>query len=235
MTLAELIEALGGKLAQGSAEFVVRGVNSSALAGESELIFAEDAASTAEALESKAGAVVVRAGSGEPLPHFEQKQVVETDQPRLWFARAAKLLSPAPSASGVHPAAVIGERVELGAEVSIGACAVIGDGVDIGAGPRIEAGVVVGERVRIGDHCRIYPARRSLSRNHVGQSRSGSCRRGAGRGWLRLRARRQNRRLYAVSAAGNAADRRRCGDRRQYDHRSRRAEADENRARNEDR
>jgi len=157
MTLAELIEALGGKLAQGSPDFVVQGVNSSLLAGPSDLIFAEDATSTAEALASKAGAVVLRAGSAEPLPNFERKQVVESDQPRLWFARAAKLLSPAPSASGVHPTSVIGERVELGAEVSIGPCAVIGEGASIGAGTRIEAGAVIGERVRIGDHCRIYP------------------------------------------------------------------------------
>src|SRR5208337_4244483 len=157
MTLAELVKALGGKLAQGSPEFVVRGVNSSALAGESELIFAEDAASIAEALASKAGAVVVRAGSAEPLPHFERKQVVESDQPRLWFARAAKLLAPVPLATGVHPAAVVGANVKLGEGVSVGPCAVVGENARIGAGTRIEAGAVIGEHVRIGDHCRIYP------------------------------------------------------------------------------
>jgi UDP-3-O-[3-hydroxymyristoyl] glucosamine N-acyltransferase len=134
MTLAELIEALGGKLVEGSPEFVVHSVNSSALAGPSELIFAEDAASTAEALASTAGAVVIRTVFAEALPHFEHKHVVETDQPRLWFARAAKLLAPVPPATGVHPAAVIGAQVELG-----------------------EAGAVVGERVRIGEYCRIYP------------------------------------------------------------------------------
>jgi len=157
MTLAELIEALGGKLVEGSPEFVVHSVNSSALAGPSELIFAEDAASTAEALASKAGAVVIRTVFAEALPHFEHKHVVETDQPRLWFARAAKLLAPVPPATGVHPAAVIGAQVELGEDVSIGACAVVGDGASIGAGTRIEAGAVVGERVRIGEYCRIYP------------------------------------------------------------------------------
>jgi UDP-3-O-[3-hydroxymyristoyl] glucosamine N-acyltransferase len=157
MTLAELVKALGGKLEQGSPEFVVRGVNSSVLAGESDLIFAEDAASIAEALASKAGAVVLRAGSAEQQPKIEGKQVVECDQPRLWFALAAKLLAPAPPTGGVDRTAVIGERVELGAEVSIGPCAVIGEGASIGAGTRIEAGAVIGERVRIGEHCRIYP------------------------------------------------------------------------------
>jgi UDP-3-O-[3-hydroxymyristoyl] glucosamine N-acyltransferase len=157
MTLSELVKALGGKLARGSADFVVRGVNSSVQAGPSELIFAEDAASVSDALASKAGVVVLRAESAEALSHFEGKQVVESDQPRLWFARAAKLLAPAPPAGGVHPTAVIGAHVELAAEVSVGPCAVIGEGARIGAGTRIDAGAVIGERVRIGEHCRIYP------------------------------------------------------------------------------
>lgn len=157
MTLGELIEALGGKLAAGSPEFVIQGVNLSSLAGPSDLVFAEDAASTAEAMASKAGAVILRAGSAGALPQFERKHIIETDQPRLWFARAAKLLAPAPRASGVHPSAILGARVELAAGVSIGPCAVVGEGASIGAGTRIEAGAVIGERVRIGDHCRIYP------------------------------------------------------------------------------
>jgi UDP-3-O-[3-hydroxymyristoyl] glucosamine N-acyltransferase len=157
MTLAELVEALGGKLVEGSPEFVVHGVNSSALADPSELIFAEDAASTTEALASKAGAVVIRAGSTGPLPHFEHKHVVESDQPRLWFARVAKLISPTPPPAGVHPAAVIGPHVELGENVTIGACAVVGEFASIGAGTRIEAGAVIGPHVRIGEDCRIYP------------------------------------------------------------------------------
>jgi UDP-3-O-[3-hydroxymyristoyl] glucosamine N-acyltransferase len=157
MTLGELIEALGGKLVAGSPEFAVRGVNSSVQAGPSELIFAEDVASSAEALASNAGAVVVRCGSPEPLPDFGSKQVVEAAQPRLWFARAAKLLNPARAATGVHPSAVLGADVGLGESVTIGPGAVLGDRAIIGAGTHIEAGAVVGDGVRIGENCRIYP------------------------------------------------------------------------------
>ncbi|MGA2168332.1 MAG: UDP-3-O-(3-hydroxymyristoyl)glucosamine N-acyltransferase [Terracidiphilus sp.] len=155
MTLGELIEALGGKLVQGSPEFVVQGVNSSALAGPSDLVFAEDAAAATEALDSNAGAVVLRAGSAASFP--QNKRVIDAAQPRLWFARAARLLKPAPPAAGVHPSAVLGAQVELAADVSIGPGAIIGDHAHIGAGTRIEAGAVVGEGVRIGEHCRIYP------------------------------------------------------------------------------
>jgi UDP-3-O-[3-hydroxymyristoyl] glucosamine N-acyltransferase len=157
MTLGELIEALGGELAQGSPAFVVKGVSSSTQAGLSDVIFAEDVASMAEALASNAGAVVVRAGSPEPLPDFGNKQVVEARQPRLWFARAAKLIKTAEPASGVHLSATLGEHMELGEGVSVGPCAVIGDHVHIATGTRIEAGAVIGDGVCIGEFCRIYP------------------------------------------------------------------------------
>jgi UDP-3-O-[3-hydroxymyristoyl] glucosamine N-acyltransferase len=157
MTLAELIQALGGNLVQGNPGFAVHAARSCAQAGPSDLIFAEDAASTAEALLSRAGAVVVRANSPEPRPNFESKCVVESGQPRLWFALAAKFLAPPPPPAGVHPAAILGANVDLAPGVAIGPGAILGDRASIGAGTRIEAGAVVGEGVCIGEHCRIYP------------------------------------------------------------------------------
>jgi UDP-3-O-[3-hydroxymyristoyl] glucosamine N-acyltransferase len=155
MKLGELIEALGGQLAEGNPEQTIGGVNSVELARNADLVFAEDAASAAKALSSEAGAVVLRAGLAERYP--KAKCVVEAPQPRLWFVRAARLLAPALEATGVHPAAVVGVGVELGDSVTIGPCAVIGDNARIGDGTRIEAGAVVGAGVRIGDHCRVYP------------------------------------------------------------------------------
>jgi UDP-3-O-[3-hydroxymyristoyl] glucosamine N-acyltransferase len=155
MKVGELIEALGGKIAQGRREFVVEGVNSSARAGASDAVFAENAASAADALAGKAGVVILRAGLAETYP--QDKCVVETGQPRLWFARAAKLLAPALPVGGVHSAAVVGENAWLGENVTIGACAVVGENAQIGAGSRIEAGAVIGQGVCIGEGCRIYP------------------------------------------------------------------------------
>ena len=155
MKLGELIEALGGQLAEGNPEQTIGGVNSVELARATDLVFAEDAGSAAKALASQAGAVVLRAGSAERYPRA--KCVVEAPQPRLWFVRAARLLAPALEATGVHPAAVVGVGVELGDSVTIGPCAVVGDNARIGDGTRIEAGAVVGAGVRIGDHCLVYP------------------------------------------------------------------------------
>lgn len=155
MKLAELIEALGGKLVAGNPQQTIEGVSSVPAATGSELTFAEDASSAAKALAGNAGVVVLRPGIVDTLPH--EKCIVEDRQPRLWFARAALLLAPALPSAGVHPSAVIGETVELGEAVTIAAGAILGDGARIGAGTRIEAGAVLGAGVRIGSHCRIHP------------------------------------------------------------------------------
>jgi UDP-3-O-[3-hydroxymyristoyl] glucosamine N-acyltransferase len=154
MKLSELIAALGGKLVSGDPDREVEGVYSVEMAGAYELVFAEDAASAAKALASQAGAVVLR---NAPATLTEGKCVIEADQPRLWFARAAKLLAPAPPEAAVHPSAAVAESAELGEGVSVGPCAVIGEKASIGARTRIEAGAVIGEGVRIGNDCRIYP------------------------------------------------------------------------------
>jgi UDP-3-O-[3-hydroxymyristoyl] glucosamine N-acyltransferase len=155
MKLSDLTKALGGKLLAGGPEREIEGVNSVAQACASELVFAEDAASAAQAFASRAGVVVLEAGCAVACP--QDKCAVEAPQPRLWFARAARLLNPPPPSSGVHSTAVVGAHAELGESVSVGPGAVIGEKARIGTGSRIEAGAVIGEGVRIGANCRIYP------------------------------------------------------------------------------
>lgn len=155
MRIGELIERQGGVLVQGSTDHRLRGVSLPYLAGREELVFAEDAKSALDALASKAGVVVLRAGLVEVYP--AERCVVESPQPRLWFARAAKLLRSAQPNSGVHQSAVIGANVELGESVSVGPCAVIEDDARIGARTRIEGGAVVGRGVRVGEYCQIHP------------------------------------------------------------------------------
>ncbi len=155
MTIGELIGRQGGTLAQGSPDHRLRGVQSTALAGSADLVFAEDSTSAEEALKSQAGVVVVKPGL--VASYAPEKCVVETAQPRLWFARAARLLRDVQPAGGVHPSAVVGAGVELGEGVSIAACAVIEDGAHIGARTRVDAGAAVGQGVHIGDDCHIYP------------------------------------------------------------------------------
>ncbi len=155
MTLGELIERLGGALAQGDPERLVDGVNSWELAKAFEVAFADSPGAVTAALGSDAGIVVLPLGVAQAYPHG--KCVVQADQPRLWFAKAAKLLAPAEAAAGVHPSSVIDAHVELGAHISVGACAVIEYGASIGDDTCIGAGAVIGRGVRVGADCHIYP------------------------------------------------------------------------------
>ena len=157
MKLGDLLQVLGGALVQGNADTVIRGVNGYKDAAATDLVFAEDAASAGTALGCKAGASVLKQGVLANYAANPGIAVVETGQAKLWFARAAKLLTKAPEVAGVHPSAAIGRDAKLGENVTIGACAVIGADVEIGAGTRIEAGAVIGDGVRIGVACRIYP------------------------------------------------------------------------------
>jgi UDP-3-O-[3-hydroxymyristoyl] glucosamine N-acyltransferase len=157
MTLGELVEKLGGRLTQGSPAVALSGVESSGAAKEQDLVFAEDAASATKALAGAAGALVLKLGCLEGYGSNLAMAVVEADQPRLWFARAAKLLKPGVAAASVHSTAAVGLEVEIGEAVTIGACAAIGDGAVLGSGTRVEAGAVIGEGVRVGENCRIYP------------------------------------------------------------------------------
>jgi UDP-3-O-[3-hydroxymyristoyl] glucosamine N-acyltransferase len=155
MTLGELVKVLGGKLAEGSPQYLIDGVDSPESACPSDLVFADDPASVAEALKSNAGAVVVKPGGAASNP--EQKCIVEAAHPKLWFSLAGKLLDPVLAPGGVHPTAVVGAHVKLSEDITIGANAVLGDYVQIGTGTRIEAGAVLGRGVRVGSFCRIYP------------------------------------------------------------------------------
>ncbi len=155
MTLEKLIETLGGKLVQGNPQQEIDGVSSSQYASPSDLAFAENADSAQKALNSFAGAVVLPSLCVAVYP--TDRCIIEADQPRLWFALAAKLLKPFPAPSGIHPSAVFGAHVEVAERVSVGPGAIIGDHAQIGAGTHIEAGAVIGKHVRMGEFCRIYP------------------------------------------------------------------------------
>ncbi len=157
MTVAELIEKIGGKLVHGSAEAKITGVNGRERVSTTELLFAEDAETAASAIASPAGALVMKSGLQVSYGNNPDIAVVETNQPKLWFARAAKLLKPDFKSERVHETAVIGEGAVIGSWVTVGAHAVIGKDALIGENSRVDAGAVIGEGVRILSDCHIYP------------------------------------------------------------------------------
>jgi UDP-3-O-[3-hydroxymyristoyl] glucosamine N-acyltransferase len=152
--LSELAEQLGAELEGAPVDHLITGVSSIAGAGSGCLVFAEEEASFAAALASGASAVLIgqqmaTAGANRP--------VLRVPQPRLAFARAARLLrDPQPDPS-LHPTAAIGSTVQMGDRVSVGAHASVDEGASIGEGTVIGSGAVIGAGVRIGNKCHIYP------------------------------------------------------------------------------
>lgn len=155
MTLGELTEKLGGNLAQGDRDWMVDGVNAFDKATAFELAFADSESTAKTALAGSAGVVVLKQGTVGEYPRG--KCIVESDQPRLWFSKAAKLLAPPPPPPGVHPKAVVTQDSLLGLGVVVGACAVVESGARVGVNTRIDAGAVISHGVQVGDNCHIYP------------------------------------------------------------------------------
>jgi len=155
MTLGELIDRLGGKLVQGDPEWTVDGVSLSENADPFNLVFADSSSAVIPALSSKAGVVVLLPGVAASYPRG--KNIVESDNPRLWFSKAARLMMPPLPQAGVHSRAVVMADTILAVGVTVEACAVVESGARIGPHTRIEAGAIVGHGVQIGERCRIFP------------------------------------------------------------------------------
>ena len=151
-TLETIATHLKGRLI-GEGATLIRGVNNLEAAQEGELIFAEDARHLALALATKAAAVIVPSETKQL-----NKPGIGVANPKLAFALALDLFHPTIVASpGVHPSAVLGERVRLGEAVTIRAHAVVGDDVEIGEGVLIESGACIGDGTRIGARCLVGP------------------------------------------------------------------------------
>lgn len=154
MTTAALARVLGAKLI-GKGEVSISSVASLSNAESSDLLFVEDSGLLAAALTSKAGAVL----AGEfATKQKSSKPLLIARQPRLAFARAARLLQPPVHfPARVHPSALVRESAKLGKEVGIGPHALVGRNCIIGARSMIGANCFVDDGVKLGDDCRIGP------------------------------------------------------------------------------
>ncbi len=150
-TLRDLAEKLNCRLL-GDGNIAVTTVSSLHSAGAESLVFVDEPKHLDAALASSASAVIAgefaaKASASKPL--------LIAAQPRLAFARAAKLLSAAAAQGrGIHPSAIVAAST-IGGNVDIAAGAIIGEQVTIGEGTTIGAACVIGDGVEIGSHCRI--------------------------------------------------------------------------------
>jgi UDP-3-O-[3-hydroxymyristoyl] glucosamine N-acyltransferase len=158
-TLRDLAEHLGCRLL-GDHSITITSVSSlqSALqsAKSDSLVFVEDAQHLGTALHSSAAAVIAgEFAVGEFAASAASKPVLISAQPRLTFARAAKLLRDPDRNRGIHPSAIVPASTAIGNNVAIGARAILGEHVKVGDETTIGSGSVIGDDALIGSHCRI--------------------------------------------------------------------------------
>ncbi len=166
-SLATLAEKLDCRLI-GDGSITVERLSSLKSANAASLVFVDDAKHFEAALASAAGAVIagcfaeqskaiaeLTADLAAGLTTKTRKTILISSQPRLAFARAARLLRDDVSRGrGIHPSAIVGASL-VGSNVDIGPRAVIGEQASIGDSSTIGAGCVIGEGVEIGAACRI--------------------------------------------------------------------------------
>jgi UDP-3-O-[3-hydroxymyristoyl] glucosamine N-acyltransferase len=155
MKLHEIARALNTRF-EGDGSVEITGVASITSASAQDVIFVEEQKYLDRGLECAAGAVI----SGEFALGSRGKPLLITDQPKLAFARAAKLLTEAKQSSAqhnIHPNATIHPSARLASGVYVEERTAIAEGVQIGENSRIGAGCHLGRNVRIGRNCEIYP------------------------------------------------------------------------------
>src|SRR5207245_5156324 len=107
-------------------EASVSGVASVGSAKPRDLVYAADEKHLPDALSSAAGAVIAGEFARESSTN---KPVIIAKNPKLAFARAAKLLqSGAQKPTGINPTAIVAPEAQLGKDVFVGPLCVIAGG-----------------------------------------------------------------------------------------------------------
>jgi UDP-3-O-[3-hydroxymyristoyl] glucosamine N-acyltransferase len=151
MLVREIAARLGAGW-EGDGERDIRRVSTLDAAGPDEISFVANEKAARAAASSRAGCLLAP-------PRFEGggAALIRVPDPRAAIARVIDALHPKRRpAPGVHPAAVIGQRVTIGEGTSIGPGCSIGDDVRIGQGCTIHAHVTVYDNVTIGDRVVLH-------------------------------------------------------------------------------
>jgi UDP-3-O-[3-hydroxymyristoyl] glucosamine N-acyltransferase len=144
--LGELAELVGGTVV-GDPDRVVSGVATLEDAGPGDLAFWTHPRYRDAVRTTRAGAILVRCGSG-----VHGRFLLEVGEPYLALARILELFHPpAPAQPGISPVASVAPGAVLGSDVAIGAFAVIEPGARLGDRVSIGPGSVVGQGAEVGD------------------------------------------------------------------------------------
>lgn len=151
-TAGELAAYLGATV-EGDVGAVISGVAGPEKARAEDLIYLDAPKNQKRAAASASRCVLAR-----PKVRMEGKTIIEVEQPKLAFAKAAMWLSAAPAArSEIHSTAIVAKSARVGANVTLGPYVVIEDGAQVGDGTLIEAFCFLGRGSAVGARCRLHP------------------------------------------------------------------------------
>jgi len=152
-TLTEIAAIVDGEIV-GDEKTVVTGICGIKEAQKGDLTFIANSRYLSLMNQTKASAIITsRDVKSAPKP------IIRTENPSIAFAKMVSLMAPneVKKPKGIHPTAVIGEKVRIGRNVAIQACVVIEDNVEIKDNTILYAGAYVGHHAKIGKNCKIYP------------------------------------------------------------------------------
>lgn len=151
-TAGEVAQYLGVTLS-GDASAPVSGIASAERARAEDLIYAASAKHLQDAGASAARCVIAAPGS-----RLAGKTILESDDPKFAFAKAADWLLPKSAREeGIHRTAIVAPSAAIAASATIGPYAVIEDEVEVGAGSQVAAFCYIGRGARIGENCTLHP------------------------------------------------------------------------------
>lgn len=160
MKLSAIASALGATLENGDPDQEITGVAGIEEAAAGQITFIANPRYIATAKTTAASAIIV----GHDFP-AGRTPLLRSDNPYLAFARAIDLFyQPLHYVPGIHPTAVVGNSVKLGASVHIGAYVVIDDDVEIGDNAVVLPHVVIYRGARIG--CNFFAHAHAVVREY---------------------------------------------------------------------
>jgi UDP-3-O-[3-hydroxymyristoyl] glucosamine N-acyltransferase len=162
VSVGQIAEAVGGRIvppadcdAAAAAARQLSNVAGLGDAGPDDLSFLANPKYQPLLATTRAGAVLV----AQPQALASGPVQIVVANPDWCLAQLVEAFGPKPPAPpiGIHPSAVIGERVRIGTGVRIGAHATIGEGAELGDGVVLHPNATVGAFCRLGDGCVLFP------------------------------------------------------------------------------
>ncbi|MDP2921322.1 MAG: UDP-3-O-(3-hydroxymyristoyl)glucosamine N-acyltransferase [Candidatus Omnitrophota bacterium] len=152
-TLKEIAGIIDGEIV-GDENIVVTGICGIKEAKEGDLTFVANSRYLPLMVQTRASAIIT-SRDVKTAP----KAIIRTENPSLAFAKMVSLLAPNEirRPKGIHPTAILGDKVKIGKNVAIEPYVVLEDNVEIKDNTILYAGAYVGHHARIGKDCVIYP------------------------------------------------------------------------------